>query len=216
MRFLVALLFVVLSINIFGSEYDEWYDSRGWWNISWKDTKTGITYQAKATYSFGNYTYSEDCYASISSDGINKEIVDFEPLSEVSFPAIKDGEGNITKYTKVPVNRIMGTISGDNIKSISFPESIVCFGYFNGVPLTIECDNLQTIKFGDKVSDNFCVSITSKNLESLIIPDGVKGLGYSTGDLDLHCPALKTVTIPKSVKWIEREEMSEFSREFQR
>ena len=210
MRFLVALLFVVLSINIFGSEYDEWYDSRGWWNISWKDTKTGITYQAKATYSFGNYTYSEDCYASISSDGINKEIVDFEPLSEVSFPAIKDGEGNITKYTKVPVNRIMGTISGDNIKSISFPESIVYFGNFNGVELRIECDNLQTIKFGDnnkiKDADNFCVSITSKYLESLIIPDGVKGLGYSTGGLDLHCPALKTVTIPKSVKLAGGEE----------
>jgi hypothetical protein len=210
MRFLVALLFVVLSINIFGSEYDEWYDSRGWWNISWKDTKTGITYQAKATFSFGNYTYLEDCYASISSDGINKEIVDFEPLSEVSFPAIKDGEGNITKYTKVPVNRIMGTISGDNIKSISFPESIVYFGYFNGGSLTIECDNLQTIKFGDnnkiKDADNFCVSITSKYLESLIIPDGVKGLGYSTGGLDLHCPALKTVTIPKSVKLAGGEE----------
>ena len=118
------------------------------------------------------------------------------------------------------VSSIGGTIKAEKLK-LTIPENVNLPGKLDVSCAEIEFldnfkvdgtirlsgDNLCKVKFGENF--NFVagqVTIESKILESLEIPNGIKTIrnlknkNYSIADLVLDCPNLKSVTIPKSVQ----------------
>lgn len=87
-----------------------------------------------------------------------------------------------------------------DITDITLPDTVTSVGYY----AFQWCDSMTSFAFGSGVTTMGSGTLSScKSLSSLIIPEGVTVIG--DGMCEYTCPALQSVTIPSTVKYIGKQ-----------